>query len=401
MRVRKPRRERTRIDPRVLIIIGVLLVVIGVLLFILLYNGHEEITERGTMMFYLKNRDAVVIRDEEVLISSEYARLDYLRSEGADVMSGESLATVYKLGYSDELMQSLLNTREEVYRAQMERIGSTKDSHLDEINEGIQRLRRMIADCIMQGADGDLESLYRQLDNALKERMDFLKDKVQETESLRALYKAVEDKEALLDTWTDTVAAPKTGAVSYYFDGFEQAMNADKLNMLTADLINRALKDKGAASWTTDDHARVCRVVNRERWYVAFLTKSADLVRTARGVEYTVEIEGSGVYTGTALEPIINGSEIVNILEFTDDIGDLLSVRNVKLSVSASVNGIKVKSNAVRNENGLTYLELVMSDSHFTLRIDVLAENNGMVIVRPHEENDVLNEGVRYWNRKR
>ncbi len=400
VRTRK-RRAAARVDPRIFIIIGVLVAVIAVLLFILLYHGKEEITQRGTMLFSVKNLNAVVIRDENTLISPEYAKLDYLKEEGSEVMSGEKLATVYKLGFSDELMESLLAIREEVYSAQMERIGSTKDSNLDEMNASIDSLRERIGDCVMLKTEDDLGELYRALDAALKERMEYLKDKIQETETLRALYKKAEDKEQLISAWTEEVTAPNAGIVSYYFDGYEQAMNAEKLGMISPDLVNRAIKQKGASSWTTNDATTVCRIVNKNRWFVAFITKSSELTRTCSGVEYDLEIKGYGAFKATALEPLINGDEVVNILEVGDDIGSLLDVRTATVSVSASLSGIKVKADAVRKEKGLRYLELVLSDSHYTLRIDVLAVEKDMVIVRPHEPTDTLNEGVRYWNRKR
>lgn len=138
---RKTKKQRTRIDPRFWIIIGALAAVIGVLLFILIYNGREDVTGRGAMMFSVSGKSAVIIRDEETYLSSEYARVACNMEEGAAVNAGDSLATVYKLGYSDELSQSLLMAREEVYKAQLERIGSTKDSRLDEMNEEILSLR--------------------------------------------------------------------------------------------------------------------------------------------------------------------------------------------------------------------------------------------------------------------
>ncbi|MBO4384784.1 MAG: hypothetical protein J5854_05130 [Clostridia bacterium] len=401
IRTRKSKRSGTRVDPRFFIIIGILVAVIGVLLFILLYNGKEEITDNGAMTYSFSERNAVLIRDEKVLMSAEYARLDYLREEGEEVITGEKLATVYKLGYSDELMQSLLNARENVYRVQMDRIGSTKDARLDEMNEAIAALRARIEDCVMLGSGENLEQLYWQLESALKERMDYLRDKVQETETLRALYKTADDTAALLETWTETIYAPSYGVVSYYFDGYEEAMNAEKLSMLTPDLVNRAIKDKGSAVWTTGDRSRACRVVDNERWFLAFLTKSGDLVRTAEGVEYDVEIKGYGTYRGVALDPIINGSQVVNILEFDSDIGELLNVRTASVRISAAVSGIKVKSEALKVENGITYIELLRSESHITMRVDVLAEDNGTAIIRPHEKNETLSPGVRYWNRKR
>ncbi|MBO4562404.1 MAG: hypothetical protein J5772_02195 [Clostridia bacterium] len=401
IRRKKRKKARSRISPGMIAVIAGLVVVIGVLLFVLLYNGREEVTSRGTMLFSLTGRNAVIIRDEAVYLSSEYARLDHMKEEGADTSPGEALAKVYKLGYNDELMQSLLNAREDVYRAQMERIGSTKDSRLDEMNEAIAGVKARIEDCVMLGSADDLEQLYRLLENALAERMDYLKSKVQETETLRALYSAVEAKEQLIGTFTEEVASKDAGSVSYYFDGYEQAMNAEKLNMLSADLVKRALSDSGASNRASDDRTRVCRVVNRNEWYLAFLTKGDELDRLAKDMEYTVDIAGYGSFTGVALEPILSGKQVVNVIRFTDDIGGLIDVRTVKADISATAAGIAVKSRAVIIEDGEYFLELLYSDAHYRVRVDVLAADEETVILRPHDSNETLSEGVRYWNRKR
>lgn len=398
---RKTKKQRTRINPRFYIIIGSLVAVIGVLLFILIYNGREDLTGRGAMMFSVSDKSAVIIRDEETYLSSEYARVACNMEEGAAVNNGDSLATVYKLGYSDELSQSLLKAREDVYKAQLERIGSTKDARLDEMNEEILSLKSRIENCVMSSSGEDLLKLYRSLDALLKERMEYLRDKVQETESLRALYAQVDDKEALLSAWTEEVTANGPGLVSYYFDGYEQAMNAEKLNMITADLVKRALSESGSAHWTTDDKTRVCRVVNRDKWYIAFITEAEELTRTAKDVNYDVEIEGHGKYAAVALEPVISGKKVVNILKISSEIGELIDVRSVKVKVTSAVEGIKVKSKAVRFVNGEAFVELIMSDSHYTMRVDVLASDDKSVLIRPHDAGEVLSEGVRYWIKKR
>lgn len=400
IRKKKRKRARSRIDPKIPIIILVLIAVIGGVLYLLLNNGREEITEFGAMTFSLKDKSAVIIRDEHTYISSEHTKTDFLKEERDSVSVGEKLATVYKLGYSDELMQSLLNAREEVYRAQMERIGYTKDAKLDELNESIISVKKQIGSCVMLRSGDDLESLFRRLDVLLKERMEYLRGKVQETERLRALYSQAEVKEELISAYTQDVVAEHNGVISYYFDSYEQAMNAEKLNMISADLINRAIKGKGAANWTTDDKTRVCRVVSPDKWYVAFLTSGDGLTRVAEGVEYTVNVKGYGTFTGVGLEPIVSGKEIVNLIEFDSSAEMVMEVRNVKLDISAAFTGVKVKSSAVSFEEHLPYLELVLTNSHNSVRVDVLASEEGWALIRPYKGVEGISEGVRYWNRK-
>ncbi|MBR4658580.1 MAG: hypothetical protein IKP26_04925 [Clostridia bacterium] len=401
IRKKRKKKARSRIDPKIPVIIFALLLAIGAVLFLVLHNGTEETAEFGSMMFSMKDKSAVIIRDEHTYIASEHTDTDFLKEEGASVNSGDKLATVYKLGYSGELMQSLLDAREDVYRAQMERIGATKDQKLDEINERLSAVKSRITSCVMLDSGEDLEKLYRSLDDILKERMEYLRGKVQETENLRGLYAQVDAKEDLISAWTEDVTAESPGVVSFYFDSYEQALNAEKLNMISADLVTRAIKGKGAANWTTDDKTRVCRVVDPDKWYLAFITDGSGLKRLAAGVEYEVSIKGHGTFRGVGLEPVVSGKEIVNIIEFSTDMGSLIDVRTVRTDITAAVTGVRVKSGAVTFEESQPYIELVLTNSHHSIRVDVLASEDGYAIVRPHESGESLSEGARYWNRKR
>lgn len=402
MIIRKKKRRRARkrrtFSWRVPILILVGLVIAAAAFFAFIYfNGTEATAESGAMQFMLNNKSTVIIRSESLYTASEHIRIDYLKEEGDRVSAGDKLAVVYKLGYSDELMQTLLNAREAVYAAQMERLGATKDSRLEEMNGAIDAIKADIRDSVMLSSGEDLQGLNRRLDTLLKERMEYLRGKVQETENLRALYAEVEKQEGLISTWTEEVTAQNNGVVSYYFDGYEQALTSSKLNMISADLIKRALKETGTSKWNNDDKTRVCRVVNTGKWYAAFVTDEKDLTRAAEGVQYQVDFHGYGIYTGTALEPVISGSSIVNILEFDEELGGLIEARTVKADITAPVSGVSVKSKAVTFDHGKAFVKLVTGDDRRSVRVDVLAHDGDTAIVRAYESGDVLIEGVRYW----
>ena len=387
--------KRYNPNMRFYIAIGVIALLIGVLLFVLLYNGTEEITERGVMSFNAES-SAVIIRDEVTYVTPEYTRIEYGAEEGGSVSVGDRLASTYRLGYNDELMVSLLETREQVYREQLKLIGSAKDERLEQIEAEIVALQGRVAEAVMCASGEDVSLLQLQLQTALDERREYL-TKVQAKEALTSLYSKEENQLDIVSKWVDTIEAQNSGRISYYFDGYEQAINAEKLSIITADLLKNALKGSASSTWTTDDGTRVCRVVDPDHWYVAFLTDKTSLTRVAEGIEYTVEVEGYGSFTGTALEPVISGDRVINVIEINSDMGGIIDVRVANIKVTAAITGIKVRADAIKNENGNYYLELVLSESHYRLHVDVLAVEGDRVIVRPHDKNDSLGEGVRYW----
>lgn len=388
-------RRRSNPNIRFYIAIAIILVLIGALLFLVFFGGTEEITERGVMEFSA-DAEAVIIRDELTYVAPQFTRIKYGAHEGSLVKPGDELATVFRLGYNDELMVALLDDREQVYNEQLKLIGSAKDEKLDEIEAAVCELQERVTASVMGGSGEDLASLQEQLGEALAQRREYLL-KVQAKEELNALYAKEANQLDIVEKWTEKIKAEGAGRVSYYFDGYEQAINHEKLSLVTSDLLRSALKGSGAASWTTDDGTRVCRIVSPDHWYVAFLTEDDELTRVAKGMEYEVAVAGYGTYSGVALDPVISGDKAINIIEVNADIGGLIDVRTAKVRVTSSASGIKVKSDAVRFENGFAYVELVLSESHYRMRVDVLAVKDDQAIVRPHDPSDSLNEGVRYW----
>ena len=46
----------------------------------------------------------------------------------------------------------------------------------------------------------------------------------------------------------DRLYSQESGFVSFYFDDYENALNADKLSILTSDLVSSVIKGKGGAA---------------------------------------------------------------------------------------------------------------------------------------------------------
>ncbi|MBO6060648.1 MAG: hypothetical protein J6P98_00835 [Clostridia bacterium] len=400
IRKKKKRRARRRrpFNKRLLWIIPlILLLIAGIVYLFLHFIGAESSAGTGAMQFKLTDKNLIIIRNETIVSASAHSRLDFLAQEGDRVSAGDPVATVYKLGYSDELMQSLLSLRETAYAAQIERLGSTKDARLEEMDEDISQLKNEVADKLISGGGEDLQALYVRLDKLLKERMEYLRVKVQENETLRSIYNDIAAQEQLISTWTETATAPVSGTVSYYFDGYDSALDSENFGMISYSLLRRAIKETGSSVWHSNDGTSVCRIVDTEKWYAVFLTAGSDPQRSAAGVEYQLDIKGYGSFTGVAQEPIINSDNVINIIEVNAEMGELISARVVKANITATVTGLTVYRQGVTVENNVPYLSVVSGKDRRSVPVDVLAVSGETAVIRPHNTGDVLSEGVRYW----
>ncbi len=376
---------------------------LGALAIFLLKPGRKSGTlHTGTQTLALE-ASAIVIREESCVSVERYDRATYQVQEGAQVTSEMPVATVYKWGYTDDMTQSLLNIQEQIYQKQLELLGSVESAELSNINNQLLEKQQAIRQCLrrelqgvtmeasqispaataqpdvnqesgqtaqpaeqqpeaqqltaQQPAGEDLLTLENDIKDLLTQRSALLRQLVQADEALNALYGEEETKKAQLAEYASDVVAKGSGVVSFYFDGFEQVLSGDKLDVINADVINKVL-DSAAGGMVASSESLLFRLVNPSHWYIAFVTPRSQALRVSAGQTYNVQVEGYAdrLFIGTALEPVVNENGVVNILEFNETLGDLIGVRTVKIILSGEMTGLEVPLEAIVEENGAPVL---------------------------------------------
>ena len=395
------RKKRRKLNGRFWAVIGVIALALAAFIIWLLVSGEEAIIddtrESGNISLTL-DYDAIIIRDETAVTAESFNRAEYMVSEGARVEADTHIMNVYKRGFSDELLHSLYQTELEIYAAQLEQLGETRDPTLKGYNEAVEIIEDNIAKAVMAEKTEELLQLRMELKNVLTERSEYLKSVLQQTETLKNLYKKETDQNALISTWKQELFSEKAGAVSFYFDDYENALNEEKLSLLTADLVSAAAKGRAAASWTTQNENLAYRVVSPDHWYIVFLTNASEPLRTVAGETYNVKIEGYGEYEAEAAEPVLSGEKVINILKVSDDIGDLINVRRVHISVLYDAGGFKIKLDGIIIKEGKCYIDIMLSKEKRRVEINVYAVDKkyAVIDVKDGEEVKILT-GVRYW----
>ena len=360
----RTRRARVRVSGRFYITLLVLAILIGVVALILPSRGSG--TLKGKTMEAVLTPTVAVIREESCIPIEQFDMVDYLVNEGATVNAEMPVATVYKWGYTDEMAQSLVTIQQKIY----------------------QKQRSTIKDCVNNKNDSDLLSLERDMEALLSQRATILRNFVQPDVDLNSLYTEESTKLTQLAEYTSTVSAKMTGVVSFYFDGFEQILTAEKMDMINADVLKMVFDGSGGDAASSGN--MLYRLVNPGRWYVAFLTPASEGLRLLAGQSYHVTFDGIHGKTsvGTALAPVPYDGGVVNILQFEEDIGELLSVRTVDAHISATVTGYEVPADAVKVKDGMCTLSTAGGDTAVNV---VAAEEDTLIIT-----GDALYEGLRF-----
>ncbi|MEG1547204.1 MAG: HlyD family efflux transporter periplasmic adaptor subunit [Clostridia bacterium] len=380
-------------------ILLIAVVAVALLVCLLVFNRGTGMTSSNTINLDM-NTSAVVIRDETGISVERYDRVLFKVAEGAQVEDGTPVAEVFKWGYSDDMMTSLITIQKQVLAMQMLLLEDVENPDLDTLQLQIEKKEDAIRAVVLKDSGEDLLQLENDLTTLLSQRIEYLKTNVQPTAELSDLYTDQEDKQLQLMNWKSEITAKQSGKISFYFDGYEQILSAEKLDVLNADLINTVLK--GAVNTTAPAEDRLYRMVNDLHWYIAFVTPYTSPLRTVQGQSYTVVFDGhtDRPCTGTAKAPLVQPGGIVNILEFSEPIDELMSVRCVRANITLSASGISIPLEGISMKDGLPYVVISSGEESRKIEVEVLATNEREAIVQPQNPADSLAAGMRFKKQK-
>ena len=330
-------RRRVKIKPKFYLILTFIIGVAVAVLAIALQDSAGGTLKQGSMEAVITKK-AVLIRDEMSISVDKYDRVEFKIGEGDTVYEGMPIATVYKWGYTDDMAQSLLSTETEIYNAQKKQLSGVDNAELSSIELQIEQKRAAIRAAVSANGEGDTLALQNELKALMLQRRTFLKNTVQPTEELTRLYNSREDKLNQLASYKTDITAAKDGRVSFYFDGFEQVLNKDKLDTVNAALVNTTVAGTVDTLGGSSNNL-LYRLVNTRLWYAAFVTNKSDAASLCEGQTYTVTFDGyeEQSFTANAMELIHSEAGVLNMLELSEDMGPLLNSRVITITARGSV----------------------------------------------------------------
>lgn len=343
---------------------------------------------------------AAIIRDETTIMTEPYEKISFDVSEGDAVTNGQIIAQVYRRGYQEETMVTLLNLQKQIYAYQIQLLGGQEPAELTDLNTSIDTVESQIRAVSRGESDLDMLDLEQSLKDLQTQRETLMKTIVTADTTLTQLYSDLATQESTMSGWRkDITNTAGTGIVSFYFDGYEQVLNVNKLATINSALIKTVVKGGNTASTTSStSETPLYRVINNTHWFIAFVTDATDPMRLAEGEQYSVTFSdySSDPYTATARAGTVSENAVVNILEFSTDIGKLIGARTVTATVSKSAQGLVVPLKAIEMVDGMAGINISYGDSVLRVEVDILAKDEKKAVIRAHNSSDTLTAGMKY-----
>ncbi|MCR5073624.1 MAG: hypothetical protein K6A39_07385 [Clostridiales bacterium] len=403
------KRRRFRLNPRFFIIIGVLFVVAVAAVYLLRHRSKSGSLSFDSVSMERKVAGAI-IREETAVSTDRYEKINFHVIEGDMIANNALIATVYRMGYQDESMITILNLEKEIYQYQAQQVGSA-DATLNDINSRITAVEELIRDVARQDSSQDDLVLEKQLRSLQQERSDYLYATVPVDTYLQGLITQLNDQKATISNWTrDIINTAGSGIISFYFDGYEDVLSSSKLSTVNVALIRKVVRGLNTSmASTSSSKAMLYRLVSPNHFYLAFATDIDDPFRVTEGESYYVTFDdySDTVYQVTARAPIVfaieptgeeeetstSGQGVVNILEFYTDIGSFSGIRTVNATISKAAQGLKLDKELITIENGIPYVYIKNGDALMRVEVNVLSEDEKYCVIRESGGASILNQG--------
>ncbi len=344
--------------------------------------------------------NAAIIRDEKVIMSEPYEKITFDVVEGETVNNDQVIAQLYRRGYQDETMVTLLNLQKQIYDYQMQLLGNQAPQELVDLNANIDEVEKQIRAVSRGQSTLDMLDLEQTLKDLEDQRVTLLQSTVTADTTLTQLYSDLKSQQNVMSSWKrDIKNTGGTGIVSFYFDGYEQVLNVNKLSTINSALVKNVVNGGNTAkNAESSSEVPLYRIINNTHWFIAFVTSATDPMRLAEGEQYSVLFQNYSdqQYTATARASQVSENAVVNILEFNTDIGKLIGARTVAATISKSAQGLVVPLSAIQIISGVPGINISYGDSVLRVEVDILAQSDNKAVIRAHNASDNLTAGMKY-----
>lgn len=328
------------------------------------------------------NFKGVFIRDELVLSDSSNKVVNFLYPDGSKIAKNSIIAQTY----SDE---SQITTRQQIQQIEKE------ISNLQKIiNPGTQIIAQ--PEFLSTQIDQKYQDLQFYIEKQDYEKIEKLKSEISVLMNILNLATKVEDKSVFeyridylegyktdltlrLSNPISTVKSDDPGYFVSYTDGYENVLNLDKVNELTASEIQK-ITDSDISKSTQS----IGKIINS---YNSKIVGIVDLPgKFIKSTELSIQIPGSSLLTPVKFEsltPIENTDKSIIILSCDRLNYDLVQnrVEDINL-VFNEYSGIKVPRKAIRFKDGVKGVYVKIGQDIRFRKLDVLYEGNDYVISR-------------------
>ncbi len=337
-----------------------------------------------------------IFRDESLIIQSAEGTRSYIAENGDKVYLGQELCVTYQ-DYDEADVQERINEIN-LRLSVLEQSNGSYFADLGRINENISDYMQ---DILQSVSDGDLQTAKR-LQSSLLIQMNRRQATVEEdnnyfSSQIPALKIEKRQLEASLEGAKVSTTSPAAGYFYTEVDGYESTFSAAALKEMSLEEFEQLVSSNVAPSINGN---AVGKIAKSSKWYVAFTCGRREAAGFEKGARYTVSFPYSETELDMTVERTVGNAEgestLVVFSSHTLPTGFNFARRQEISVVKSSTAGLKVRTSALRNENGQVGVFVLANNRIVFKTATVLKESGGFYLVAlPDEKNHTVRSATK------
>ncbi|MBQ8110538.1 MAG: hypothetical protein IJ124_10300 [Clostridia bacterium] len=377
--------RRKRVTGRFFLFLMALLVIAFLILRPVLFPSSGETVIMMANAAQRQTVDCVIIRDESVTASDSTARVEYIAPEDSLVSAGDDVANLYTTGYSESLLNNLEKTRKSIQEYHKQLLANIVDADLSRLDTVVNMMALEFKSLITHQSSGNLKTVTSQLETAMVNRQEYLRQNKRGDSKLTKLYDEENARLSSIQSWRKSSAADRDGVVSFYIDGYENDLTPDALNTLSIADVRTVLAGGSLANTRQTLNTGIYRVVDQDRWFVAVLATGNTWTPVVGQDSYFMQLEGYEdlSFTASVYSVQKENDTTLAVFEVHDPIGPLIYCRRGRAQFSITLTGLSVRIEALYNENGQMGVWVYDVPGGTFVPVEVLSTDGSIAMIQP------------------
>ena len=377
--------RRKRVAGRFYLFVLALLVVAFLLLRPLLVMRSKETVIMMANAAQRQTVDCVIIRDETVFSSESTARVEYIAPEDSLVEVDDNVANLYTTGYSENLLNDLEDTRKKIQDYHKQLLANIVDTELYKLDSVVNYMALELKELITRQTTGNLKTVTSQLETAMVNRQDYLRQNKRGDNKLTKLYDKENAGLSSIQSWRKVAKAEQAGVVSFYIDGYESDLTPEGLKTLSIADVRAVLAGSNLANTRQTRMNGIYRIVDQDHWFVAVLATGSAWTPVVGQDNYFMQMVGFDdlIFTASVYSVQKEGDTTLAVFEIKDPIGPLIYRRSGKAQFNIELTGLSVRVEALYNQNGQMGVWVYDVPGGTFVPVEVLSTNGNIAMIQP------------------
>ena len=377
--------RRKRVTGRFYLFLLALLIVGFLLLRPTLFPGSRETVIMMANAAQRQTVDCILIRDEAVTASDSTARVEYIAPENSLVAQGDNVANLYTTGYSEGLLDNLETTRKKIQDYHKQLLANIVDADLDRLDDVVNYMALEFKHLITRQNSGNLKTVASQLETAMVNRQEYLRQNKRGDNKLTKLYDEESARLSGIQSWRKAATAQQDGVVSFYIDGYENDLTPAALKTLSIADVRAVLSGSSLENTRQTRTTGIYRIVDQNHWFVAVLASGNTWTPVVGQDNYFMQLEGFDdlIYTASVYSVQKEGDTTLAVFEIKDPIGPLIYRRSGKAQFNIELTGLSVRVEALYNQNGQMGVWVYDVPGGTFVPVEVLSTDGSIAMIQP------------------